>query len=197
MSFNDAFSLAVIVIVGGCWVAFAAGFLLRKQPAKSPDYKRDQASIYGLLLQALSYVVVSVGYRPMLSPFLPQSSLLNLTFEFLAVLLALSSVIFANSAVRTLGKEWSLTARVVEGHKLATTGSYRFVRHPIYSAMLGMLLATGLAVSHWWALFIGLIIFLIGTGIRILREDRLLHETFGTDFDMYAKRVPAIIPGIW
>lgn len=197
MSFDASFSIAVTIFVIGCWVAFATGFLLRKQPKKSPDYKRDAGSIYGLILQGLSYCVLWVGYRPMLSPFLPQSRILNLLFGVFAIVLAVSSVILANTAVRTLGKEWSLTARVVEGHELATSGPYRFVRHPIYSAMLGMLLATGLAVSHWLALFVGLVIFLVGTSIRIIREDRLLHETFGADFDIYSRRVPAIIPGIW
>jgi protein-S-isoprenylcysteine O-methyltransferase Ste14 len=197
MSFDAVFGIAVTLIVVGCWFVFAAGFVFRKQPPKSPDYKRDAGSIYGLVLQGLSYAVVWLGHRPMLSPFLPQSRLLNQFFGVFAAILAVSSVILAITAVRTLGKEWSLTARVVQGHELATTGPYRVVRHPIYTAMLGMLIATGLAVSHWFALFVGLVVFLTGTSIRIFREDRLLREIFGADFDTYSRRVPAIIPGIW
>jgi protein-S-isoprenylcysteine O-methyltransferase Ste14 len=96
--------------------------------------------------------------------------------------------------VKTLGKQWSLAARVVEGHKLVIEGPYSFVRNPIYTGMFGMLLATGLAVSNWIGLVAGLIIFAIGTLVRIHSEERLLRETFGTRWDEYARRVPAVLP---
>jgi protein-S-isoprenylcysteine O-methyltransferase Ste14 len=34
-----------------------------------------------------------------------------------------------------LGRQWSLEARVLEGHRLIVEGPYRYVRHPIYAAM--------------------------------------------------------------
>jgi protein-S-isoprenylcysteine O-methyltransferase Ste14 len=101
------------------------------------------------------------------------------------------------AAVRTLGKEWSLTARLVEGHKLATTGPYAFVRHPIYSGMLGMLVATGLAFSYWGALLAALVIFFAGTIIRVRSEEKLLREAFGEQFENYAQHIPAIVPGLY
>jgi protein-S-isoprenylcysteine O-methyltransferase Ste14 len=115
----------------------------------------------------------------------------------LAVVAAIASLWLVTSAVKTLGKEWSITARLVEGHKLATTGPYAYVRHPIYTGMLGMLIATGLAISHWLALLAALLVFFIGTIIRVRSEDRLLHEAFGEQFENYARRVPAIVPGIY
>ena len=101
------------------------------------------------------------------------------------------------AAVKTLGKEWSLTARLVEGHKLATTGPYAYVRHPIYTGMLGMLLATGLAASHWAAILIALVVFFAGTIIRVRSEEKLLREAFGDQFENYSRRVPAILPGLY
>jgi protein-S-isoprenylcysteine O-methyltransferase Ste14 len=115
----------------------------------------------------------------------------------LAMCAALGSVWLITAAVKTLGKEWSLTARLVEGHKLATTGPYAYVRHPIYTGMLGMLVATGLAISHWTALLAALVIFFVGTIIRVRSEERLLREAFGEQFDDYARRVPAIVPGLY
>ena len=101
------------------------------------------------------------------------------------------------SAVKTLGKEWSITARLVEGHKLATSGPYAYVRHPIYTGMLGMLLATGLAISRWTALLVALVVFFVGTMIRIRSEEKLLREAFGKEFDDYARSVRTIIPGLY
>ena len=71
------------------------------------------------------------------------------------------------------------------------------MRHPIYSGMLGMLLATGLAVSHWAALPGALIIFFIGTTIRVRSEEKLLREAFGEQFETYARTVRAIVPGLY
>jgi protein-S-isoprenylcysteine O-methyltransferase Ste14 len=68
------------------------------------------------------------------------------------------------------------------------------VRNPIYTGMFGMLLATGFAVSHWIGLLLAIIIFGIGTFIRVRSEEKLLRETFGREFDEYAQRVPAVIP---
>jgi protein-S-isoprenylcysteine O-methyltransferase Ste14 len=86
---------------------------------------------------------------------------------------------------------------LVEGHKLATSGPYAYVRHPIYTGMLGMLVATGLAISHWVALPAALAIFVVGTVIRVRSEEKLLREAFGEQYQTYAQRVPAIVPRLY
>ena len=110
------------------------------------------------------------------------------------VVLAIGSPLFAFRARQTLGKEWSVTARLVEGHRLVTEGPYRIVRNPIYTGMFGMLLATGLAVSHWIGLAIAIVVFALGTFIRVRSEEKLLREMFGPEFDAYARKIPAVIP---
>ncbi|MEK7409628.1 MAG: isoprenylcysteine carboxylmethyltransferase family protein, partial [Acidobacteriota bacterium] len=74
------------------------------------------------------------------------------------------------------------------------TGAYGLVRHPMYTAVLAMMLATGLAWSHWIGLAAGLALAWIGTIIRTRIEDRLLRAAFGPEFDAYARGVPALIP---
>ncbi len=63
--------------------------------------------------------------------------------------------------------------------------------------MLGMLLATGLAFTHWLALIAATGIFLVGTVIRIKSEERLLREALGSEFESYARRTPALVPGLY
>ena len=119
-------------------------------------------------------------------------------FEFLntilVVVVILGSLWTMFSAVRVLGKQWSLQARVLEDHKLVREGPYRFVRHPIYTGMLGMIVAAGLAWSHWTGFLIALVLFAIGTAIRVRSEERLLREQFGAAFDDYKHSVPAVLP---
>jgi protein-S-isoprenylcysteine O-methyltransferase Ste14 len=60
-----------------------------------------------------------------------------------------------------------------------------------------MLLATGLAISQWAALLVALIIFFIGTTIRVRSEEKLLREAFGEKFEVYARNVRAFVPGLY
>jgi protein-S-isoprenylcysteine O-methyltransferase Ste14 len=187
----------VFVVVMLCWFAFAAVFIFRKQPPKAPDQKRDRTSIPGVALQAVAYAIVWSIHRPFFSPLVAGVDWLELLAAIVAITAAIGSVLLIMSAVKTLGKEWSITARMVQDHKLATKGPYARVRHPIYTGMLGMLVATGLAISHWIVLVAAIVVFAIGTWIRVRIEERLLRETFGTHFEEYARRVPAVIPRIF
>ncbi len=187
----------VFVIVMICWFVFAGVFLLRKKPPSPPDRKREPGSLFGVALQGVSYGIVWGVRRPMFTPIVSSSQPLAIAAGVLSICAAVSSVLLVTAAVNTLGKEWSLTARLVEGHKLATSGAYAYVRHPIYTGMLGMLVATGLAMSHWIALLVALVVFLVGTRIRVVREEKLLREAFGPEFEDYARRVRAIVPGVY
>lgn len=199
MTFEFLPTLAFVVVMI-CWLVFAGVFLLRKKPPSPPDSKRAPSSIIGLALQGVSYAFVWGVRREPFTPIIAGSEtrrLVAIAASVFAIGVAVFSVWLTTNAVKTLGKEWSLTARLVEGHKLATSGPYAYVRHPIYSGMLGMLMATGLAVSHWAALLAGLVVFFIGTIIRVRSEERLLRGAFGDEFESYARRVPAIVPGIY
>lgn len=190
----------VFAIVMICWFVFAGVFLLRKKPPSPPDQKRAPGSLIGVAVQGVSFGIVWGVHREKFTPIVSGNELrelVSIVASVLAVLAAIGSVWLITTAVKTLGKEWSLTARLVEGHKLATTGPYAFVRHPIYTGMLGMLMATGLAVSHWPALLAAVVIFFIGTIIRVRSEEKLLREAFGEQFENYARRVPAIVPGLY
>jgi protein-S-isoprenylcysteine O-methyltransferase Ste14 len=68
------------------------------------------------------------------------------------------------------------------------------VRHPIYAAMLGLMVATGLVISKPWALGVGVVLYLLGTTSRIRIEERLLLQQFGDRYEGYKSKVPALIP---
>lgn len=181
-----------IVIVG--WFGFATVFLLRKKPATSKDAVKAPKSWLGIALQGLAYFPVwALERRPMFSPFV-DSYAVNIGLQIIAAVLSISCVYLTMSAIKELGKQWSLEARLVEGHDLVTTGPYSLVRHPIYTAMLGKLIATGIVISHWAVLIAAVAVFLIGTFIRTRFEERLLSDAFGDRFAEWRSRVPGLIP---
>jgi protein-S-isoprenylcysteine O-methyltransferase Ste14 len=186
-------TLAFAVMVSS-WFGFVITFLGHKKPPSPPDKKRDPSSIIGIVLQGFGYAIVWIVRRPWFTPMLRPNKSLEIALAILTMLLAIGSVWFCSAAIKTLGQQWSLAARVVQGHKLVTEGPYSIVRNPIYTGMFGMLLATGLAVSHWIGLISAVVFFAIGTFIRVRSEEGLLREMFGPEFDVYARKVSSVIP---
>ncbi len=185
---------AVFAAVILCWLVFAGIFLFRKKPPAAAEQKREKMAMFGIVLESVGYAAVWSIKRPLFTPLFPMPAWLEVIIAVLTVSLAIASVWLVLAAVRTLGKQWSVAARIVEGHKLVSEGPYRFVRNPIYTGMFGMMLATGLAISHWMVLLPAAIIFWAGTMLRVRCEEKLLRETFGKEFDEYASRVPSTLP---
>ena len=188
-------SMAAFAIVMACWFVFAAVFVLRKKPKPAKDAVTAPKSWLGIGLQGLSYAPVWAVHRtPMFSPFIGDNYEVNIALQVLAAGLSIASVFLTMAAIRELGKQWSLEARLVEGHKLVMTGPYDLVRHPIYTAMLGKLIATGIVISDWRVVLIAVVVFVIGTFIRTRFEERLLGDAFGEEFSRWKARVPGLIP---
>ncbi len=193
---SDAIAETVYFTVFACWLGFVAIVVIGKRGATPGAARRDPKSMLGFLLQGASYAICFGVFRPYFSPLFPMSQSTELIFAAVTAALAIASTWFCYAAARTLGKHWALMARVIEGHELVATGPYAIVRNPIYLAMFGMLIASGLAVSRWQALLPAIVVFLTGTAVRIRTEQNLLRAAFGTKFDEYARRVPAFLPGL-
>jgi protein-S-isoprenylcysteine O-methyltransferase Ste14 len=199
MSSPTPLAFATLAGVILCWFVFAGIFLLRKRTPRAPEAKRDRTATLGIILQMCGYFLVF--FQPPWQPFLPPvaalSGIVGIAFSVLTVGIAAGSGWLIETAVRTLGKQWALRARLVEDHKLITVGPYAYVRNPIYTGMLGMLIATGLAMEHWIATIAAVVVFMVGLMVRVRSEEKLLRAAFGEEFEQYAKRVPAVLPGIY
>jgi len=193
----DQIARWVFLAVVAAWFAFVLLFGFYKKPSKGTNRRRDLVSTLGLLLQMICYFLVWAIPRPSHSPLIPMPKTAEFLLGLVTVAIAFGSVWFCLEAIRALGKQWALVAQVMEGHELVAHGPYAVVRNPIYLAMFGMAVATGLAVSRWQALVAGAVLFLIGTEIRIRAEEKLLREAFGAKFDEYARRVPGFLPRLF
>jgi protein-S-isoprenylcysteine O-methyltransferase Ste14 len=112
------------------------------------------------------------------------------------ILFGLLAVALVWQAIPALGKQWRVQAGLNQDHQLIRTGPYAIVRHPIYASMLGMFLMTGLLLTPWLPLLAALLVFLLGTEIRVRIEDQLLAGRFGAEFEEYRRRVSAYLPGV-
>jgi protein-S-isoprenylcysteine O-methyltransferase Ste14 len=128
-----------------------------------------------------------IRHRPIGAPVAPLRFAAALVFAAVAIQMAFASV-------KHLGKQFRLHAGLYEDHELVQTGPYAIVRHPIYAALLAMLVATILIVTPWQWAVVSLLIFIAGTEIRVRAEDKLLASRFGEEFRVYRSRVSAYVP---
>ncbi len=73
---------------------------------------------------------------------------------------------------------------MAEGHRLVRTGPYRFLRHPIYTAVLGMYLGT-LLVSGEIHAPLGLLLVLLAYWRKITLKSRPWPAAFGAEREAY------------
>lgn len=179
---------AVIAVVTLGWLAFLWALVTRVRRGGATR-RRDLRSWGGMGLQAAGIGAVFSDIESW-----GGATPATILKAGAALLLAGAGAALMVAAVRTLGKQWSVTARVREDHELVTGGPYAIVRHPIYTGLLALLLATGLARVDLAATALGAAIYVTGTLLRTRREEALLRETFGSAYEAYARRVPALVP---
>ena len=188
--------IGALVMAAG-WAGFAAILVIGRRGAAQGAARRDLKSTAGFLLQSVAYLVCLAFPRRYFSPLFPAWPATEPLLASAGIALTLASVWFCFAAARALGRQWALLARLIDGHQLVRQGPYAMVRNPIYLAMLGMLLSTGVAVSRWQVIPMALALFAAGTIIRIRTEENLLRAAFGVEFDDYVRAVPAFLPRRW
>jgi protein-S-isoprenylcysteine O-methyltransferase Ste14 len=172
------------------WPALGIAMAVLRWHGSGPASRRDPVSHLGLVVQALGFGVGFAIPRPSDVPL----SLAETLLCWLGVPLAWGSAWIAYQAVRVLGRHWSLEARLLPGHRLVREGPYAWVRHPIYAAMLGLFVGTGVSLTPLPVLLVAVGVYLLGTRLRTRSEERLLRRQFGDEYVRYVREVPALVP---
>jgi protein-S-isoprenylcysteine O-methyltransferase Ste14 len=88
------------------------------------------------------------------------------------------------------------TVKVEAGQKLASSGLYRLVRHPMYAANLILMVGIPLALGSYWGILL-LIPGLLVLMFRILDEEKLLNQELA-GYSEYTQRVRyRLMPYVW
>jgi protein-S-isoprenylcysteine O-methyltransferase Ste14 len=90
----------------------------------------------------------------------------------------------------------SATIEVSEQQTVISIGPYAFVRHPMYSGALVMMLGTPLALASWWGL-IAFVIMVAVIVIRLLDEEKLLLANLPGYAEYVARVRYRLIPYVW
>jgi protein-S-isoprenylcysteine O-methyltransferase Ste14 len=118
---------------------------------------------------------------------------LPIWMRWLGVAIALSGVALFGWMFRHLGLNVTSTSMPRAKATLVTTGPYRWIRHPMYSAALLLVIAAALLTSNLVVAVCGLIMFILMAARSRLEEARLV-EKFGDAYREYQGHTGRFVP---
>jgi len=175
---------AYILVIAGI-VAWFYPFIPahQKTPGASVVNRRSR---WGILLQFLAFTLLWQGHfwlRP-----------LPVWHTAVCIVLFVPAIALSWTSSRALAGQLRVDAALGADHHLVQSGPYSLVRNPIYTSMLLVMCAIAIVVTPWGLFLIALVLFIIGTEIRVRTEEKLLATRFGEEFKSYRRAVPAYIP---
>ena len=97
---------------------------------------------------------------------------------------------------RTLGEYFTGDVKARPDQPVITSGPYRWVRHPSYTAGMMMFIGIGLALGSWFSFALLTIATIATYGYRVAIEERVLLTTIGEPYGRYMKERKRFIPYI-
>jgi protein-S-isoprenylcysteine O-methyltransferase Ste14 len=178
-------------LAGGIWLGFVVFWNLtarrRRAPAQSEESRQSRALHRNLLNLGLLLLFVSIpGLRWRYLPPNPWHVPVGLGIMAAATLLHIWARVH-------LGRNWSHEVMIRSDHELVRTGPYRLVRHPIYTAILGLAIGTAVVSGRGLSL-LGALVFGFAYVRKLRIEEHVLGEAFGTAWQDYRKRSWALVP---
>jgi len=182
-------------IISDCWILFAITWLIAAFWTKRSVYRESTWQRLGYVIPILigGYLVFkgqrlsdTVAFR-----IIPHVDALAWT----GVVLCIAGLAFCIWARFTLGRNWSGIVTLKGGHELITSGPYALVRHPIYTGLLTMFVATVIVLGHIGAIIAMPLVF-AGIWIKLGHEEKLMLLKFPEQYAAYQRRVKRLIPFI-
>ncbi len=93
-----------------------------------------------------------------------------------------------------LGLNWSAFLEMRKDHQLIRQGVYRSIRHPMYVSIFLFGVAQALMLQNWVAGLSGLVTFVPLYFVRTPREERMMRDWFGEEYQDYVRQTGRIIP---
>lgn len=193
---DDTFRL-LLLIVALTFMPLGLYHRIRSHTGEKLDRWQEGVFIlFGLRLTALVLFVGGIAW--MIDPrWMAWSALpIPVWLRWLGFAIAVCAGVLWVWTVHTLGKNLTDTVVTRKEHALVTTGPYRWVRHPFYTAGFIGLVGGSLAMANWFFLALGG----VGVGFLVARtqiEEEKLVERFGDQYRDYSKRVGRFLPRLW
>jgi protein-S-isoprenylcysteine O-methyltransferase Ste14 len=175
------------------WVAFFAYWAVAARTAKpTQEVEPGRSTVFHQTLLASALLLLFAPIPGLTGRFLPRS----LAIWLGGIVLQAASAALGIWARRHLGRNWAAEVRIAVDHQLVRSGPYRVVRHPIYTAMLGMFLGTAVSSGQLHAL-VALALLTLAYVRKTRLEEKILREHFGHVYDDYRRDSWALVPWLY
>jgi protein-S-isoprenylcysteine O-methyltransferase len=164
-----------------------------KRIGKSVE-NHDQGSLQIIMLTAF----VSFNLSALLMFVFPQAHVALLgQLSTPAIFVFFVGLILRWYGIIRLGRFFTTSVAIAEGHQLISTGLYRFMRHPSYTGLLLMYLAIGIRCENVLSLVMMTLPMCIALRYRMGIEEDALTEAFGNGYTDYMRKTKRLIPFLY
>ena len=179
------------IVIRLLWLVIEYPYVRRFRIQPTRDWDRNSAKLWDVanLLEPIGLVLAFLG--------LGRIESLNQLLEPLGLVLLVVGISIRWSAVWTLGKYFTGSVVIKDGHQLIRTGPYKYVRHPSYAGALLAHLGLGLSFGSWFSLLFSTLPYFVAAAFRMRVEERALAETFGSEYVNYARTTKRLIPSLY
>jgi protein-S-isoprenylcysteine O-methyltransferase Ste14 len=112
---------------------------------------------------------------------------------WLGAFITIAGLLYAVWAREHLGRNWSRSVTIKQGHELITTGPYAMVRHPIYTGVLTGFVGMAIAISQVRG-FVVLVLIFLAFWMKLRMEEQWMRSQFGETYAAYADQTAALVP---
>ena len=165
--------------------------LIRSKQAESKS--QDKGSL-GLIWMT---IVVSMTLGILWAIYVSMPIIHSTVFLYIGSVMILAGIGIRFIAIRTLGRYFTVNLAIHKDQHIIQMGIYKYIRHPSYTGSLLSFTGFALSWNNWITLAIIVIPLLFSFINRIIIEEKLLIQIFGTEYEEYRKKTKRLIPMIW
>ena len=113
---------------------------------------------------------------------------------FGVLLIALAAPVLLESFARFVLQGLGTPAPILPTQHLVVKGFYRYVRNPMYVAVISIIVGQCLLLGNVSLLLYAIVVWAGFLGFVLSYEEPKLRRTYGADYEAYCARVPRWIP---
>lgn len=187
---SQIFTLQIAILCTAALLIFLTQPDFNAADAKS-NSRTDQGSVLLILALGLfSQVIPVVEWGYFRHP-AAQGGAVGTVVGLVFIILGLS---FRVWAIRTLGKFFTATVQIVEGHRVVKSGPYAIVRHPSYLGAYIAIVGAAVFLSAPIGTICAAVLMAYAYRKRLAAEETTLIAEFGEEYREYMRTTPAIVP---